>query len=95
MRLAELVQSEDYWRGLVRGRYSRPGVKIGRQSSGGIIVGMGRKKRSYVAITTCPSNGLLDTSDQTSWNGGEVKTGCCRSLRDCSSDQCRASEEGA
>lgn len=56
---------------------------------------MGRKKRSYVAIATCPSNGLLDTSDQTSWNGGEVKTGCCRSLSDCSSDQCRASEEGA
>lgn len=52
-----------------------------------------REKRSYVAITACPSNGLLNTSDQTSWNGGEVKTGCGRGLRDCSSDQSRADEE--
>lgn len=51
------------------------------------------EKRPYTAITTRPSNALLDPSDQTGWKRGEVKAGCCRRLRDCRSDQCRAHEE--
>lgn len=57
-----------------------------------------REKWPYVAITTCPSNCLLDTGDQTSWDGGEVKagsgSGSGRILGDSGSDQCRIDEEG-
>ena len=48
----------------------------------------------YIAIAACPSNSLLDTGDQSSWDGCEVEAGSCRSLRDSGSDQCRAKEEG-
>ena len=56
-----------------------------------------REEWPYVAITTCPSDCLLDTSDQRGRDGGEVKAGagagCCRRLRNSSSDQCRTGDE--
>lgn len=52
------------------------------------------EKGPYVAVAACPSNCLLDTGDQSSWDGCEVKAGGCRSLRDSGSDQCRAKKEG-
>ena len=50
----------------------------------------------YVAITSSPSDGLLDFSDQTSGGRGEVKTGCCscRTLGHSCSDQGGADEDG-
>ena len=48
----------------------------------------------YIAIATCPSDCLLNTSDQTSWDGSEMKAGRGRSLCDSGSNQGRADEEG-
>ena len=52
------------------------------------------KKGPNIAIAASPSNCLLDTGDQSSWDGCEVKAGSCRSLRDSGGDQCRAEDEG-
>ena len=51
-------------------------------------------KGPYIAIAACPSNCLLDTGNQSSRDGCEVKAGSRRSLRDSGNDQCRAKEEG-
>ena len=48
----------------------------------------------YITVTTCPSNWLRLSSDQSSWEGGEMKAGCGRSLGDSSSDQSGADIEG-
>ena len=48
----------------------------------------------YITITTCPSDCLLHSSDQSSWDGGEMKAGCAGRLGDSSSDQSGANVKG-
>lgn len=55
-----------------------------------------REEWPYFAITTCPSDCLLDTSDQSGGDRGEVKAGagCCRRLGNGGSDQSGSNDEG-
>lgn len=48
----------------------------------------------YITATTCPSDCLLHSSDQSSRDGGEMKAGCARGLGDSSSDQSGANGKG-